>query len=88
MGSIVSSVFGGGSRRSAPAPSSGGQSGFQTSVIREAPGIEERKIELMDLARGVADRPVNIPDMQVAPFSALEQQGLTAAAPIVTGKPL
>ena len=41
MGSIVSSIFGGGSRSApAPSPSSGGQS-FQTSVIREAPGIEE-----------------------------------------------
>ena len=87
MGSIVSSVFGGGSSRSAPAPSSGGQTGFSTSVIREAPGIEERKIELMDLARGVADKPVNIPDMQVAPFGALEQQGLTAAGTTGVGAP-
>ena len=45
MGSIVSSVFGGGGSRSAPAPSSGG-SQFTQSVIREAPGIEERKLEL------------------------------------------
>ena len=81
MGSIVSSIFGGGSSRSAPAapsPSSGGQS-FTTSVIREAPGIEERKIELMDLARAAADKPVAIPGIGVAPFGALEQQGLTAA---------
>ena len=55
MGSIVSSIFGGGGGRSAPAaPSSSGTS-FNTSVIREAPGVEERKIELMDLARGVAE---------------------------------
>mgnify|MGYP001274569649 FL=1 len=80
MGSIVSSIFGGGSSRSAPAPSpsSGGQS-FQTSVIREAPGIEERKIELMDLARAAADRPVSIPAIGVAPFSQLEQTGFTQA---------
>ena len=39
MGSIISSVFGGGGS-SAPAPSSGG-SQFTQSVIREAPGIEE-----------------------------------------------
>ena len=87
MGSIVSSVFGGGSSRSAPAPSSGGQTGFSTSVIREAPGIEERKIELMDLARAAADQPVNIPAMQVAPFGALEQQGLTAAGTTGVGAP-
>ena len=86
MGSIISSVFGGGS--SAPAPSGGGSgSQFTQSVIREAPGIEERKIELMDLARAAADKPVNIPAMQVAPFSALEQQGLTAAGTTGVGQP-
>ena len=47
MGSIISSVFGGGSSRSAPAPASSGNQ-FTQTVIREAPGIEERKIELMD----------------------------------------
>ena len=87
MGSIVKSVFGGGS--SAPAPSGGGGSGsqFTQSVIREAPGIEERKIELMDLARAAADQPVNIPAMQVAQFSPLEQQGLTAAGTTGVGQP-
>jgi hypothetical protein len=49
MGSIVSSIFGGGGGSSQQQPSSG--SSFGTTVIREAPGIEERKIELMDLAR-------------------------------------
>jgi hypothetical protein len=79
MGSIVSSIFGGGSKSApAPSPSGGGQS-FTTSVIREAPGIEERKIELMDLARAAANQPVAIPSIGVAPFGALEQQGLTAA---------
>ena len=77
MGSIVSSIFGGGGGSSQQQPSSGNS--FGTTVIREAPGIEERKIELMDLARGVAQKPVTIPAMQVSPFSALEQQGLTAA---------
>jgi hypothetical protein len=87
MGSIIGSVFGGGSK-SAPAPSGGGSSSqFQQSVIREAPGIEERKIELMDLARAAADKPVSIPAMQVAPFSALEQQGLTAAGTTGVGQP-
>jgi hypothetical protein len=85
MGSIVSSIFGGGGSN-APAPSSSG-SQFTQSVIREAPGIEERKIELMDLARAAADKPVNIPAMQVAPFSALEQQGLTAAGTTGVGQP-
>ena len=66
------SFFGGG--RSQPAtPTS------QTQFVREAPGIEERKIELMDIARQVAQDPINLPDYQVAPLSALEQQGITAA---------
>jgi hypothetical protein len=85
MGSIVKSVFGGGSS-SAPTPSSGGNQ-FTQSVLREAPGIEERKIELMDLARGIADKPVNIPDIQVAPFGALEQQALTQAGTTGVGQP-
>jgi len=67
------SFFGGG-RSSQPAtPTS------QTSFVREAPGIEERKIELMDIARQVAQNPINLPDYQVAGLSALEQQGMTAA---------
>ena len=86
MGSIVSSVFGGGGSRSAPTPTASGNQ-FTQTVIREAPGIEERKIELMDLARSVADRPVTIPALQVAPLSALEQQGLTAAGTTGVGQP-
>ena len=67
------SFFGGG-RSSQPAtPTS------QTSFVREAPGIEERKIELMDIARQVAQQPVNLPDYQVAPLSGLEQLGMTQA---------
>ena len=57
MGSIVSKIFGGGGGGSAPAPAPAGSgTSFQTSVIREAPGIEERKIELLDLARAAAHR--------------------------------
>ena len=79
MGSIVSSIFGGGSRSAPPPSPSGGGQSFTTSVIREAPGIEERKIELMDLARAAADQPVAIPAIGVAPFSQLEQTGFTQA---------
>ena len=67
------SFFGGGRSQPAATPSS------QTQFIREAPGIEERKIELMDIARQVAGTPINLPDYQVAGLGALEQQGLTAA---------
>ena len=76
--SFVSNILGGGSRPSAPS-GGGGAPTTTTSFVREAPGIEERKIELMDLARQVAQKPVNIPAIQVSPFTALEQQGLTAA---------
>jgi hypothetical protein len=74
--SFVSNLFGGGgggSSQPAAAPSS------STSFIREAPGIEERKLELMDIARQVAQKPISLPDYQVAGLGALEQQGLTAA---------
>jgi len=70
--SFIGNLFGGGGTpQSTPAS--------QTTFVREAPGIEERKIELMDIARQVAQKPVTIPGQQVAPLSALEQQGITAA---------
>ena len=69
----IMSFFGGGSKQSAP-PSS------QTQFVREAPGIEERKIELMDIARQVAQQPINLPDYQVAGLGALEQQGMNLAS--------
>jgi hypothetical protein len=84
MGSIVKSVFGGGGGGSAPAPSSAGNQ-FTQSVIREAPGIEERKIELMDLGRSIAQQPVTIPAIQVAPMSGLETQAQTLAGQTGTG---
>ena len=67
------SFFGGGRSQAPATPTS------QTQFVREAPGIEERKIELMDIARQVAQDPINLPDIQVAPLSALEQQGIKAA---------
>jgi len=70
------------SSRSQPAAPTTG-----TSIYREAPGIEERKIELMDIARQVAQKPINLPDIQVAPLSALEQQGITAAGTTGVGAP-
>jgi len=65
------SFFGGGRSSSPAAPAS------QTQFVREAPGIEERKIELMDIARQVAQQPINLPDYQVAGLGALEQQGIS-----------
>ena len=55
--------------------------------MREAPGIEERKIELMDIARQVANKPVNLPDIKVSPLSGLEQRGITQAGTTGVGAP-
>ena len=56
-----------------------------TQFVREAPGIEERKIELMDIARSAAEKPIyaGVPDIRVAGLGALEQQGVGQAG--VTG---
>jgi len=64
------SFFGGGGGGGSAPPST------TTNYVREAPGIEERKIELMDIARQVAQKPINLPDYQVAGLGALEQQGI------------
>ena len=76
--------FGGGS--------GGGGGGSQpdttTQFVREAPGIEERKIELMDIARSAAEKPLyaNVPDVRVAGLSSLEQQGLGQAGTTGVGQ--
>jgi hypothetical protein len=67
------SFFGGGGGGGGSTPA------MQTQIIREAPGIEDRKLELMDMARQVAQKPINLPDYQISGLGALEQQGLTAA---------
>ena len=73
--------------------SSGGGGGSTpdttTQFVREAPGIEERKIELMDIARSAAEKPLyaNVPDVRVAGLGALEQQGLGQAGTTGVGAP-
>ncbi len=64
---------GGGSQQAAPDTT--------TQFVREAPGIEERKIELMDIARSAAEKPLyaNVPDVRVAGLSSLEQKGIGQA---------
>jgi hypothetical protein len=59
----------------------------QTQFVREAPGIEERKLELMDLARDLTQTPERLPAIQVAPMGALEQQGVTRAGVTGVGVP-
>jgi len=72
---------GGGSQQAAPDTT--------TQFVREAPGIEERKIELMDIARSAAQQPLyaNVPDVRVAGLSGLEQQGIGQAGTTGVGAP-
>ena len=67
----------------------GSQPDTTTQFVREAPGIEERKIELMDIARSAAEKPLyaNVPDVRVAGLSGLEQQGLGQAGTTGVGQP-
>jgi hypothetical protein len=73
--------------------SSGGGGGAApdttTQFVREAPGIEERKLELMDIARSAAEKPLyaNVPDVRVAGLGALEQQGIQQAGTTGVGTP-
>jgi len=78
------SIFGGGGG-SAPAPAS--TPSVTTQYLREAPGIEERKLGLMDIAAQLGQTPVNIPAMQVSGLGGLEQQGITASGVTGVGQP-
>jgi hypothetical protein len=65
--------------------SSGGSGGggsapaVQTQIVREAPGIEERKLGLMDIGLQLGQQPVNIPEVQVAGPTGLEQAAFQQA---------
>jgi len=61
----------------------GSQPSTTTQYIREAPGIEERKLGLMDTAAQLAQTPINIPTIQTQGLGALEQQGITQSG--ITG---
>jgi hypothetical protein len=67
------SIFGGGGG------GGGSTTGTQTSIAREAPGVEARKLALYDEAANLAKNPVNLPGIQVAGLSPLEQAGITQA---------
>lgn len=75
------SLFGGGGGGGSSVPA------VTTQYVREAPGIEERKLGLMDIASSLAKTPINIPAYQVSPLSTLEQQGLTASGTTGVGAP-
>jgi len=70
------SIFGGGGSSGG---GGGSSTGTQTSIAREAPGVEARKLALYDQAAGLAKTPVNLPGIQVAPITPLEQAGITQA---------
>jgi len=76
----MSFIFGGGSS----APASTGQS---TVTQREAPGVESRKLSLYDEAARLASSPVNLPAIQVAPLSGLEQAAITQSGQTGVGAP-
>ena len=77
----MSFIFGGGG--------GGGQStsGTQTAITREAPEVEARKLSLYDQASKLASSPVNLPAMQVAPLSGIEQAAITQAGRTGVGAP-
>ena len=69
----MSFIFGGGD--------SGGQTatGTQTSIAREAPGVEARKLSLYDQPAKLAAQPVSLPGIQVAPITGIEQAAIQQA---------
>ncbi len=67
----MSFIFGGGGGQT--------QSGSQVVTQREAPEIEARKLSLYDQAAQLASSPVNLPAMQVAPLSGIEQAAIRQA---------
>jgi hypothetical protein len=71
----MSFIFGGGSSGGGGGGST--TSGTQTNIAREAPEVEARKLSLYDQAAKLATSPVNLPGLQVAPLSPLEQAGIT-----------
>tara|TARA_B100000282_G_C31633113_1_gene444803 strand:- start:55 stop:894 length:840 start_codon:yes stop_codon:yes gene_type:complete len=77
----MSFIFGGGG---SSAPASTGQS---TVTQREAPGVEARKLSLYDEAARLASSPVNLPAVQVAPISGIEQAAITQAGQTGVGAP-
>ena len=71
----MSFIFGGGDSGGG----GGSTTGTQTSIAREAPGVEARKLSLYDQAAKLAASPVSLPGIQVAPISAIEKQAIQQA---------
>ena len=69
--------FGGGGSSPAPAPAA--PPGKTTTITREAPEIEGRKLALYDEAMRLAREPIEVPEFQVANLAPLEQQAIAKA---------
>ena len=70
----MSFMFGGGG-----GGGGGATTGTQTTIAREAPEVEARKLSLYDEALKLAQSPVQLPGYQVAPPTQLEQTGFGLA---------
>jgi len=78
----MSFIFGGGGGGGSSAPA-----GTSSTVQREVPGVEARKLSLYDQAAKLASTPVSLPALQVAPLSQLEQTGIQQAGVTGVGAP-
>ena len=72
----MSFIFGGGGSSGG---GGGSSTGTQTSIQREAPGVEARKLSLYDQAAKLASSPVSLPGIQVAPITGIEQAAIKQA---------
>ena len=77
----MSFIFGGGDSGGG----GGSTTGTQTSIAREAPGVEARKLSLYDQAAKLAAQPVALPTIQVAPITGIEQAAIQQAGQVGVG---
>jgi len=78
----MSFIFGGGGSSGG---GGGSTTGTQTSIQREAPGVEARKLSLYDQAAKLASSPVALPGIQVAPITGIEQAAIQQAGQVGVG---
>ena len=52
---------------------------IQEQIVREAPEIEALKVGLIKSARDLADKPIQLPQQQIAGFSGLQQRAFDEA---------
>ena len=52
---------------------------IQEQIIREAPEIEALKLGLLQSGKSLADIPIQLPEQQIADFSALQQAAFDRA---------